>query len=500
MALDAFNSIVQEFIYAATARNSQEAIATSEERITYTQLLERIESVHTYLVSRSIRPLEKVAWATVPSSSFIQLLYAVTLTEAVGVPLNPSASVDEWCAQCVTCDVRMLLVSPPLAPKALEVFARCESLRGVAIISGEKGMPEINNLAQRPGEYDPGDSQPGDALILCTSGTTGQPKGVVLTHSSLAANYQSVTEYMELVEGDSMLVVKPLFHSSTMIELLSTLHTGGRLVIEPWLMARGTIARAQKERCSILCLVPTMVRELLTYLDSRIPTDLALRAISVSGAPVAGRVLCELAAKIPDCGIFHVYGLTEASPRVTALLPHELAQHSNSIGRPIPRVEADVVREDGTTAPVGTVGELIVRGANLMRAYYRNPAATHRVLKPEGLHTGDLAIQDAEGYIYLRGRCDDLINCGGQKVYPGEIEQILLEHPAVAEAMVQGIADNRLGQIPIAWLVPAAEHVPDIDTIRQFCAQHLSAYKVPRQISWCNTLLRTATGKIKRGT
>lgn len=491
-------SIADLLINASCTRPEHEALITKDMRLTYTQLLRRVEKVYKQLISRTIQPLDKVAWIDRSSSRFIEALYAVALAGAVGVPLDAHSSVEEWSTHCVAYDVKILLVAPEFTKRALEVFERCPSLLCVAVLNFEGSETIFHDLAQRSGKHEPGDNQPGDALIMCTSGTTGKPKGIILTHTNLSANQKSVVEYMKINEQDKMLVVKPLFHSSTLIEMLSVIHSAGRLVLAPWISARGVLAKARQEQCSIMCLVPTMVRELLAECQLQTGTKLGLRAISVSGAPISGETLCHLAKYLPQGGVFHAYGLTEAAPRVAALLPDEIFRKPESVGRPIPSVEAAIVGENGDNLSSGQIGELVVYGPNIMRGYYRDPISTKHRLRGSGLHTGDLAAIDDDGYIYLKGRMDDLINCGGQKVYPNEIEQVLMKHPAIAEAAVYGQADDRLGQVPVAWAVPTHVCPPDIATIKRHCLQYLASYKLPRHIHWCSVLPRTTSGKIKR--
>lgn len=493
-----YDSIADLFIKSASTWPSHEALIAKEMRLTYDQLLRRIVGVYKQLTLRAVQQLDKVAWADKSSSRFIEVLYATALSGAVGVPLDVHSSIEEWTMQCQMYDVKFLFVAPELIRKALEVFEQCKNILCVAALNFEGSETVIYDLAQRVGEHNPGGSQPGDALILSTSGTTGKPKGVVLTHNNLNVNQKSVVEYMKITEQDKMLVVKPLIHSSTLIEILSILHSGGRLVLAPWISARGVLAKANQEQCGIICVVPTMVRELLDTLRLHAKINYELRAISVSGAPIASETLYHLAAYLPRCDIFHVYGLTEAAPRVTALLPLELFTKAESVGRPIPFVEVAIVGENGCNLPAGTVGELVVHGPNVMRCYYCNSISTKYALRDFGLHTGDIATMDTEGYVYLHGRIDDLINCGGQKVYPHEIEQVLMKHPAILEVAVCGQVDDRLGQVPVAWAVSTSTKIPDLIEIKRHCLKYLAPYKVPHQIHWCPILPYTTSGKIKR--
>lgn len=489
-------------LYAALAEAcanapEQDAIVSMQETLSYAALLRRIEQLACWIRTLGIQPLEKIAWAASNTSSFFELLYATWLVGAVGVPLDMHAPPEQWSGQCSNCDVHLLLLPPDGLVKGMDAFRQCPALQSIGTVTAQDGKLVLTKELQRAGAHDPGDSQPGDALILGTSGTTRFPKGVVLTATGLDANQKAVSQALRIAAQDTLLLVKPFHHSSTLIEALAVLSTGGRLILQPWLTARGLVSLARMNTASLLCLVPAMVHDLLAYLRDE-HEALPFRLLSVSGAPIASRVLRELSGYTPQGGVCQAYGLTEASPRVSILLPPEIQEREQSVGRPVAQVSVAVIDEHGTPQVAGKRGELVVRGPNVMRGYYNQPDASAHVLRQGWLHTGDLAHLDLDGYIYLHGRLDDQLNCGGQKMYPGEIEQVLLEHPAVLEALVCAVADDRLGYIPVAYLLPSASGPVEEKEIRRFCYERLPAYKVPRRMQWCRDLPRTSSGKVRR--
>ncbi|GCE14956.1 class I adenylate-forming enzyme family protein [Tengunoibacter tsumagoiensis] len=496
------STLISDAIFsAASICPEREAIIAPGRRLTYSALSKRIEALHIELQKHNIRPLEKIAWADVGTSHFVELLYAIGMSDAVGVPLHAGAPSEEWSMHCELCDVSTIIVPAAFMQKGQEIFARDARLQRILLIEEHNDKPVLTLLhtRERKEEHDETNkSEPGDAIILCSSGTTGRPKAIVLTHRNLLINQASLIQYMHITQQDRLLVSKPMIHSSTLIEVLSLLQAQGSIVLSPWLTARGTLAVIQREECTMSCIVPAMARELLSVITPGSEQSLLLRALSVSGSPVASQLLLDLSANLPHCGIYHAYGLTEAAPRVSALLPHELHQHSRSVGRSIPHVKVCIVDANDQPVPLGQIGELIVCGENVMRTYYGNPVETKKALRAPGLHTGDLAYIDEQGFIYLQGRIDDLINCGGQKVYPLEIEQVLLNHPAIAEALVQGQTDERLGCIPVASVVPVAGQYLEEQSIRAYCQLHLAAYKIPRHIAICTALAHTPSGKVQR--
>lgn len=489
--------LLASFANICDAEPDREAIVSSEGSLTYAKLFSYAERLAEQLKQCGVQPLEKFAWVASSNSHFFVSFYAATHIGAVGLPLDMYAPAEQWFEQCQTCDVRLLLLSPEFAARGMEVFTKCPALRRVEVLTIVDDEPVLVNLARRAGEYAPGVSLPGDVLILPTSGTTKKPRGVILTQIGLHTNLKAVAQALQITPQDTLILVKSLSHSSTLIEALSVLAVGGRLLLQPWLTARGILAQLDRAIPSMLCVVPTMVHDILAQLR-RERKMLPLRVLSISGAPIASRILRDVGQYLPHGGVYHAYGLTEASPRVSILLPQEFAAHEQSVGRPIAQVITAIVDEDGQQLMPGQAGELIVRGPAVMRGYYNSPEASAYALRQGWLHTGDRACIDSNGYIYLKGRLDEQLNYGGQKMYPGEIEQVLLEHPSVLEAVVYGISDDRLGQIPAAYITPSPSCPTHKDEILRFCRERLPAYKVPRQILLGAPLPRTSSGKVRR--
>ncbi|HLG64751.1 MAG TPA: class I adenylate-forming enzyme family protein [Ktedonosporobacter sp.] len=477
------------------------ALSEGKETFTYQQLGSCIHLLQNFLRQFGCAPLEKIAWAELRGKTFISLSYAITDLGAIAVPLNPHASVEEWNACCHQCDVTVLLVAPALVAKATALFELNQHLRYVGIVDWQGQQPVLRSLQQRAKLPITGASQPGDAFILCTSGTTGRPKGVVLTHVNLLVNQEAVAQCQSLSHADVMLVLKPYFHSSTIMEMLLLLQAGGHVIVGRRFLPRAVPAWIEETATTLLCLVPTMVYDLLAELERQKRVIRGKCIISIAAGAIEVDQVEALRQFLPEAEIFYGYGLTEASPRVSTLLPSEWSSHARSSGRAIPGMRIAIWDAAGREIAPGTIGEVVVTGPSVMRCYYNDPALTQQRLQHGWLRTHDLGWLDEAGYLYIYGREDEMINCGGQKVAPQEIEQVLSLHPAVQETAVCAYPDQRLGQIPVAFLIKKenlASEKPSADEIIQFCRRYLSPFKVPRHIHWLQNLPRTASGKVRR--
>jgi acyl-CoA synthetase (AMP-forming)/AMP-acid ligase II len=337
------------------------------------------------------------------------------------------------------------------------------------------------------------------ATLLYTSGTTGKPKGVMLSHGNQAANTRSIVSYLELEPDDSIVSVLPFYYSYGASVLHTHLATGARIVLEenlvfPHLVVE-TIAR---ERVTGFAGVPSTFLLLL----NRVPLErhdlTALRYLTQAGGGMAPAVTQRLRAAIPNARLFVMYGQTEATARLTWLPPERLDEKLGSVGIPIPDVELAVRRPDGSDAATGEEGEVCVRGPNVMLGYWRDPETTRTVLRDGWLWTGDVGRLDADGFLFLSGRRSDMIKVGAHRVHPQDVEEAIAEFPGVAEVAVVGMDDELLGQTVQAFVVPADGIELSVDRLKAHCRARLAQYKIPKRIELTSALPRTASGKVRR--
>ncbi len=432
-------------------------------------------------------------------------VYGCWLAGGIAVPLNVQARArdfEPWLRHCGAthvvheaghADAEFALASLDAAPVAWALSP------GKPIVSGTKACVADFRVEALHADA--------PALILYTSGTTGAPKGVTLTHANVLANAKSVVRYLALTADDSVLGLLPFYYAYGASVLHTHLLSGARIVLSPGLsfphLMLETLAR---ERVTGLSGVPSTFAMLLdrARLDAH---DLsALRYITQAGGAMPQALARRLRDALPAPRLYVMYGQTEATSRLTWLPPERLDEKPGSVGIAVDGVALRIAREDGTAAAAGEEGEVQARGANVMTGYWNAPESTATVLRDGWLRTGDLGHLDADGYLFLAGRRSDMIKTGAHRVHPGDIEEVIAEVPGVAENAVIGVDDDTLGQIVKAFVVlraaprdadaPAA---PPLDlAIKAHCRARLAPYKIPRQIEFVDALPRTASGKVRR--
>jgi acyl-CoA synthetase (AMP-forming)/AMP-acid ligase II len=321
----------------------------------------------------------------------------------------------------------------------------------------------------------------------------------MLTHRNIAANTESIVSYLGLSVRDRVMVVLPFYY----VYGLSLLHThiavGGCLVIDNRFAFPNAVLRAMQEHAVTgFAGVPSTFAFLLHRSNIRSVTLPSLRYVTQAGGPMPPARIEEWRRVMPDLPFYVMYGATEASARLTYLPPSELPRRTGSIGRAIPGVEVRVVRDDGGVAAPGEVGELVARGANMARGYWRRPEESAECFGPHGYRTGDLGFADEEGFLYLVGRRTEMLKIGAHRVSPLEIEQALHEHQAVHEAAVIGAADELLGEVAVAYVVLRDGEMATAQDVLAFARARLPEHKVPARIMLLPELPKTPAGKLDK--
>ena len=345
---------------------------------------------------------------------------------------------------------------------------------------------------------------PNDPInIQYTSGTTGYPKGAVLTHRNIVNNAYLVGQRMRLTSRDRVCIPVPFYHCFGMVlgNMACAVH-GAAMVIpdeafDPWT----TLKTIEEEECTAVYGVPTMfIRELEHPEFSKVDLG-SLRTGIMAGSPCPIEVMKQVVEKMHCREMTIAYGLTESSPVITQTgVGDPLETRVTTVGRPLPHTEVKIVDPgSGEVVPRGNPGELCTRGYLVMNGYYRNPKATREAIDSEGwLHTGDLATLDEEDYCRITGRVKDMIIRGGENIYPREIEEFLYTHPAVSDVQVVGVPDLRMGEEVLAWIRLKEKGMATARDIRDFCRGKISKYKIPRYIKFVDSYPMTITGKIQK--
>ncbi|MBW2540844.1 MAG: o-succinylbenzoate--CoA ligase [Deltaproteobacteria bacterium] len=486
---------------AERARTSAErpALFTAGRVIDYGELARRVDATERGLEALGVGSGDVVAVLLENGLAFAEILHAVAQRGATLMPLNTRLKPRELAFQLEESGTRVLIHGAgPLADLAAESVALVDPGRSLDRFEVESDQwPALASTAaardEMRAERPPIDPARTLALVY-TSGTTGSPKGALLSHRSLFWNAIGSAVHLGVMPEDRWLVCMPLFHVGGLSILLRAALYGSAAILHERFDPENVNRALDDEGVTLVSLVPTMLERVLAARGGR-RAPRSLRCVLLGGGP-APRGLIER-ARSQGFPIAATYGLTEAASQVATQLP-TLAKSAGASGlRPIFGTQLDTIDDDGK-AVRGRPGEILVRGPTLMDGYWNRRAESERALRGGWLHTGDIGVLDATGALEVLDRRRDLIISGGENIYPSEVERVLLEHPAVLEAAVGGRADADYGRRPVAQLVAAAGKQLDPAEIRRFCAERLAGYKIPVEFAVVDELPRNATGKLMR--
>jgi long-chain acyl-CoA synthetase len=333
--------------------------------------------------------------------------------------------------------------------------------------------------------------------LVYTSGTTGHPKGVVQTHANILANIDHLNYWMPYGEGGVYLHAAPIFHILDLPFMFAAPAVGACQVTIPKFSPQSFCETVDRERVTHTVLVPTMINLLTQFADLRKYDLTSLRHLAYGGSPMAPELIHRTREVLPDLKLVQGYGLSETG-FLTGLQDHEHTEDRlMSCGRTCPGIEVLVVDESGKEVEAGRPGELVARGANVMRGYWNNSQETGRAFRDGMFRTGDVGCRDADGYFYILDRSKDMIVTGGENVYSGEVEAVIYEHPAILEAAVFGIPDQQWGELVMACVVLKPGKTLSADELIAHCRRSLANYKVPRRVEFSQTELpKSGSGKI----
>lgn len=480
-------------------------VAPDGARLSYAELHERSDAVARQLVAQGVRANDRVGVLLPNSTEFATIAHAVMRLGAVLLPLNLRATSRELAWQLSDAGVRVLACAASTAVAATTVTSHVPNVAIVRI--GDDDVDAAGLMARItppavPHEMPFRDRAPADdpMAIVYTSGTTGTPKGAILTYDNFWWSAMGSALNLGIREDDRWLAPLPLFHVGGLSVLTRSAIYGTTAVIHDGFDAARVNATIDRERITMVSLGPTMLGRLL---DDRgaTPFPQSLRCVLLGGGPPSAELIERCVAMgVP---VAQTYGLTESCSQATTLPPGEATRRPGSAGRPLYPTEIRVVRDEGDDAGAGEAGEILLRGPAVTPGYWNDPEATARALADGWLRTGDIGQLDDDGYLYMLDRRDDLIVSGGENVYPAEVEDALLSHPAVAEVAVIGVADEEWGQRVVAVVRLTTSGVteqPDGNELQLHCRTLLAGYKLPREIRFTTQPLpRTASGKVKRG-
>jgi amino acid adenylation domain-containing protein len=489
------------------------ALVCLKRRLTYRQLEESANALAHALVARGVARGDRVIvfadnivetviafWAVLKANAVVAVVHPSTKADKLQYLINdcrPSALIadnrlrEAWLAPSLSSHIRCLVVCGAF-DGAVERDSRLVRW-DEALESGDRLHPP----ARCSIDIDL-------AAIVYTSGSTGEPKGVMLSHRNMLTAATSISAYLGLREDEVILNVLPLSFDYGLYQMIMAFRSGARLVLEKsFAFPAQTLQLMVQERVTGFPGVPTMFA-VLAEMKSLGEYDLSrIRYVTNTAAALPLKHIFSLKALFPGARIFSMYGLTECK-RCTYLPPEDLERKPGSVGIPIPNTEMWIVDEEGRKVPPNTVGQLVIRGATVMQGYWEKPEATAAVLKPgplpgdRVLYTGDFCRMDEEGYLYFVGRMDDIIKSRGEKVAPKEVEAALLDIEGIKEAAVIGVPDALLGQAVKTFVVLEQGTTMTVKDVLRHCQARLESFAVPKYVEFVPDLPKTATGKIRK--
>jgi fatty-acyl-CoA synthase len=481
-----------------------EAVVDRDRRVTYTQLAERAHRLAHLVRSSGVRPGDRVAYLCGNTLELLEAYYGVVLAGAVLTPLNIRLAPSELDAILADCQASLLVIHPSLASSASQLSGVVPRLCLDA--SYEAAM------AAMPGDpFDPGPIDEDDVCeLFYTSGSTGEPKGAMLTHRNLATHAIDSAITLGLGHRDVVLHTIPLFHVNGWGTPHYVTMLGARHVLLERFDAGEALRLVEAEGVTRCSLVPTMANALLDHPDLGQRDLSSIKQVTVGGSPPGSALLAALEVALGgDCEVMCGYGLTEASPQATKAvtlrthdhLPEDEQRRRRAMtGLPNVGVDARVLGRDDVEVPWDgiTRGEICIRSNHVMVGYWSRPDETAAALAGGWLRTGDIATVDAEGYMMIVDRKKDIIISGGENISTVEVEQTLCAHPAVLEAAVVGMADPRWGEVPRAFVVLRSAGEVTADELIEWVRQQLAHFKAPQRLEFVGELPKGGTGKVQK--
>lgn len=502
-----------EFIDIATAICPDKvAIVFEGERYTFSQLNERVNRLANGLLNLGVSKGDRVALLQVNCSQCVETYFAVAKIGAIYVPLNFRVKEDELTYMLNSAEASTLLVGERYFSLADSMRPNVSTLHNYISIGKEyNGMlcyKDVILSSSDKGvttEIDDNDT----TILMYTAGTTGFPKGVMLSHNSFAIYVLENVPPADPVSEERNILTVPLYHVAGIQAVMAAIYGGRTLVMERQFEPKEWMELVEKEKANRAMMVPTMLKQLLDHPDFSKYDLSSLKVITYGAAPMPLTVIKKALDVFPGVSFINAFGQTETASTITSLSPEDhmisgteeekekKLKRLSSIGRPMPDVEMRVVDEDGHELSAGQVGEIVARGRRVMTGYWKDDEKTEKTIDKDGwVHTGDMGYVDEDGYYFLAGRATDMIIRGGENISPEEVENVLHSHPKVEEAALIGVPDEEWGEEPRAVLALKKGETATPEEIMEFCRAKLASFKRPRSVIFTDSLPRNPMGKV----
>ncbi|MFH1775386.1 MAG: long-chain-fatty-acid--CoA ligase [Chloroflexota bacterium] len=489
------------------------AIIFEEKRYTFSQLSERINSLANALLGLGVEPGDRVAVLQVNTGQIAETYFACARIGAIWVPLNFRAKGDELLYMLNTAEVNTLFAGERYVELVESIRPKLDSVRNFISLDGPReGMLDYEGmLADLSAEevFTEVDDDDDTTILMYTAGTTGFPKGVMLSHNSFALYVlENVTPASPELEERNILTV-PMYHIAGVQAVMAAVYGGRTLIIQRQFEAKSWMELVEKEKANRAMMVPTMLKQLMDHPDFGKYDLSSLRVITYGAAPMPFEVIKKAVEVFPGVGFINAFGQTETAATITTLGPEDHViegtgeekekklRRLSSIGRPMADVEMKIVDEAGNDLPAGEVGEIVARGPRVMTGYWKDDEKTDKTIDKDGwVHTGDMGYRDEGGYFFLAGRSKDMIIRAGENISPEEVEVAVRTHHGVDEVAVIGVPDEEWGEQVRAVVVLKKGEAATPEEIMEHCRERLASYKRPRSVVFVDELPRNTMGKV----
>ncbi len=502
-----------DFLNIATAIcPDKAAIVFEDKRYTFSQLNERVNRLANGLQKLGVKKGDRVSFIQVNCNQCVETYFAVAKTGAIYLPLNFRAKEKEFTYMLNTAEATTLIIGERYVPMIKSIQPELKYLKNLISIETKhddmlyyEDILESSPADEVVAEIDDDDT----TILLFTAGTTGFPKGVMLSHNSFSSYMLENVSPADPVSDESNILTVPLYHVAGIQAMMAAIYGGRTLVMERQFEPEEWMTLVEKEKANRAMMVPTMLKQLLDHPDFKKHDLSSLRVITYGAAPMPLPVIRKALEEFPGVSFINAFGQTETASTITALGPedHVLTgteeekekklKRLASIGKPMADVEMKVIDDDGNTLGPNEVGEILARGPRVMSGYWKDEEKTAKTIDKDGwIHTSDVGYVDEDGYYFLSGRSSDMIIRAGENISPEELENVIREHPKVEDVAVISVPDETWGEEPRAVVIPKKGEKPTEEEIMEYCRKHLASFKRPRTVVFVDELPRNPMGKL----
>ncbi len=489
----------------------RDAIIFDDKHMTFGELAERVNRLANAMADLGVEAGDRIGVMQVNCNEHIETYFATAKLDAILVPINFRARSEELSFMLNDSGVKLIVMGARYQDMLRSIEGELTTLEHrVTLETPGEGFHFYEDLIANASDEERFPTADGDdvSIIMFTAGTTGTPKGVMLSHDSFSSYILSNVEPVDMESDEKNILTVPLHHIAGVQAVMAAIYGGRTLVLQRQFDEEGWMKLVQDYSVNRAMMVPTMLKRLMDQPTFRDYDLSSLQVITYGAAPMPLEVIKKAIAEFPGTRFINAFGQTETASTITMLPPddHNISEDDPdfekklnrlaSIGKPLPDVEVRIVDEDGGDVPQGETGEIVARGSRLMKGYWNREEATRETLRGGWLYTGDLGYWDEDGYIFLSGRAKDFIKRGGEMIAPEEVEQIIMSHPGVDEAAIIGIPDIEWGERVRAVVVKKPGAEVSMEDVVEHCRPRMAGFKRPEDVVFVDELPRNPMGKV----